>query len=228
MAEIDFAKLKTGDPAQWEKLYEDQYFYLLAVCEEFEETLGSGPIEDHIHETFRKLVEVLEDGRLKSYDHVRRWLRVTALNALRDEVDRVKTQKRGGGRLIPLEEWVESSDDPKSNDSGPMEPLIHADQTKLERQVTPDEAVHRILLATDLEEALGKISPSHANVLRDDFIEELSYDDIARKRNIKIGSVGVMRRRGLDAMVVRMPARDKMLWEQKARDLETPFVERKP
>lgn len=228
MAEVDFAKLKTGDPAQWENLYEDQYSFLLAVCEEFEETLGSGPVEDRIQEAFGKLVEVLEDGRLKSYDHVRRWLRVTALNALRDEVDRVKTIKRGGGSLIPLEEWMESSDDPKSNDSETPVPLMRADEIKLETKVRPDEAVHRILLATELEAALGQISPSHANVLRDDFIDGLSHKEIAEKRGIKIGSVGAMKGRGLDAMVVRMPARDKMLWEQKARDLETPLVERKP
>jgi len=228
MAEIDFAKLKTGDPAQWEKLWEDQYYFLRKVCEDFEETLGSGSVEEHIHETFCKLVEVLEDGRLKSYDHVRRWLRVTALNALRDEVDRVKTMKRGGGRLIPLEAWVESRDDPKSNDSGTPVPLMRADEAKLERKVTPDETVHRILLAEELEKALGKISPQHANVLRDDFIDDLPYKEIAEKRKIRIGSVGAMKRRGLNALLPYLPARDKMLWELKVRDLESPFVERKP
>ncbi|NBU10464.1 MAG: sigma-70 family RNA polymerase sigma factor [Proteobacteria bacterium] len=226
--EIDFEKLKAGDSAQWEEVWRDQHDYLFKVCAEFRLTLGSGPVEEHIQETFCKLREVLEDGRLKCYTHVRRWLRVTALNALRDEVDRVKTTKRGGGGLIPLEDWVESRDDPKSNDSGTEIPIIRADETKLERRVTPDEAVHRILLAADLEEAMGNISPQHANVLHDRFGAGLSYEEIAQKRKIKIGSVGVLKQRGLDAMLVRLPARDKMLWEPKTKALETPFAERKP
>lgn len=226
--EIDFEKLKAGDPAQWEEVWRDQHDYLSRVCAEFSLTLGSGPVEDHIQETFCKLTEVLGDGRLKCYTHVRRWLRVTVLNALRDEVDRVKTIKRGGGGLTPLEDWAESRDDPKSNDSGTEIPIIRADETKLERRVTPDEAVHRILLATDLEEELGKISPKHAGVLRDWYVEGLSYEEIAEKRGIRIGSVGVMKQRGLDAMLCNLPARDKMLWEPKVRDLVSPFVERKP
>ena len=75
---------------------------------------------------------------------------------------------------------------------------------------------------------MGNISPQHANVLRDRFRDGLSYEEIAEMRGIKIGSVGVLKQRGLDAVLVRLPARDKMLWEPKARDLVSPFVERKP
>lgn len=225
--EIDFEKLKAGDPAQWEEVWRDQHDYLFKVCAEFRLTLGSGPVEEHIQETFCKLREVLEDGRLKCYTHVRRWLRVTALNALRDEVDRVKTIKRGGGRLVELEEFA-ASEDAERDDAEEQTPILRVDETKLERWAIPDEAVHRILLAADLEEAMGDLSPQHANVLCDRFVDGLSYEEIAQKRKIKIGSVGVLKQRGLDAMLVRLPAREKMLWEPKVRDLVSPFVERKP
>jgi DNA-directed RNA polymerase specialized sigma24 family protein len=143
-------------------------------------------------------------------------VRKAVLNALRDEVDRLKTEKHGGGRLISFQEFLDSESGEDPEDPTQRRTILRPDETKLGTRILPDEAAHRLLLAAYLDELLAQIPPQQANVLRDDFLADLNHNAIAKKRGIKLGSVGVLRQRGLNALLLRTASRDKVLWDTKA------------
>jgi RNA polymerase sigma factor (sigma-70 family) len=55
-------------------------------------------------------------------------------------------------------------------------------------------------LATRLQKSLTELKPPQGEILSDFFLHGLRYEEIAKKRGVAVGSVGVYLKRGLETM----------------------------
>ena len=103
-----------------------------------------------------------------------------AVSLLREQF----AKKRGAGRTESLEAVQEANmadcPDPAAN--------------------SPLAALEQKELAERLSGTLSDLKPPQGAVLTDFFLNGLSYEGIARKRGIPIGSVGVYLKRGLETL----------------------------
>lgn len=93
-------------------------------------------------------------------------------------------KKRGEGKTESLDAPTDADGqphDPPANDS----PLADLEQKEL---------------AQRLGQSLAELKPPLGEILSDFFLHGLRYEEIARKRGVAVGSVGVYLKRGLDAM----------------------------
>jgi RNA polymerase sigma-70 factor (ECF subfamily) len=65
---------------------------------------------------------------------------------------------------------------------------------------SPLAALEQKELAECLSRTISKLKPPQGAVLKDFFLDGLSYEGIARKHGIPIGSVGVYLKRGLETL----------------------------
>ena len=93
-------------------------------------------------------------------------------------------QKRGAG-------ITESLDAPKDEAGHVNEPAS---------EVSPLDELGQKELAERLKESLARLKPPSGQILEDFFLRGFSYEEIAKKRGVAIGSVGVYLKRGLEAM----------------------------
>lgn len=71
-------------------------------------------------------------------------------------------------------------------------------------------------MADLLQHLQTELKPGHRAILGDFFLRGLSYEEIARKHNIAIGSAGVFLKRGLEAMRKQGSRHPKLLKELEA------------
>ena len=65
---------------------------------------------------------------------------------------------------------------------------------------SPLAALEQKEVAERLSQTLSKLKPPQGAILTDFFLNGLSYEEIARKHGIPIGSVGVYLKRGLETL----------------------------
>ncbi len=83
-----------------------------------------------------------------------------------------------------------------------LDALANEGETKPEPALhnSPLDALAKKELAARLQESLATLKPPFGEVLSDFFLHGLRYEEIARKRGMAVGSVGVYLKRGLEAM----------------------------
>ena len=93
-------------------------------------------------------------------------------------------KKRGEGKTASLDAQSDegiSQDELTSSDS----PLANSEQKEL---------------AQRLGKSLAELKPPMGDILSDFFLHGMRYEEIAKRRGVAVGSVGVYLKRGLEAM----------------------------
>jgi RNA polymerase sigma factor (sigma-70 family) len=175
-------QLASGEPETWNQAF--RCLYPVAV-EAARTRLGdglNGECEDVAMET---LAEILEKGvQVSSEKELKPLTAAIARNKATDRLRRHLAEKRGGNKVQSLEELTEAN-------AGELPAGPH---TEFVDQLAIQEL--RALLA----ELSTEVKKEYRVVLRDHFLDQLSYNEIASKRKISVGSVGVYVQRGLSSL----------------------------
>lgn len=178
----DLRALRAGDETAWDAAFDWLWPTAFAVAQFKLQAFFPEDVEDvaieALEEVVGKVRELSSGEELKplaaSIAHNR------AISLLRGRF----AQKRGAGRTESLDKPV--------NDAGElMDPpgeaplLVELDQNEL---------------AGLLRELQRDVKPEHRVLLDDFFLRRLSYEEMARKHGLAMGSVGVYLKRGLEAM----------------------------
>ena len=174
--------LRQGDADAWDEAFRWLWPTVFAVAQLKLQPYFPNEVEDVAIEALEELVEkvrvVKSSEELKplaaSIAHHR------AVSLLRERF----AKKRGEGKTESLDTPPPDdglSYDPPSGDS----PLADLEQKEL---------------AQCLGRSLAELKPPLGEILSDFFLHGLRYEEIARKRGVAVGSVGVYLKRGLEAM----------------------------
>ena len=178
----DLRELQEGDADAWDEVFR----WLWPVAFESVRLKLSAflpaDVEDVAIESLEELVEKVQAlkqvGELKplvaSIAHHR------AVSRLREHF----AAKRGAGLTTSLQGMSKEDGEP-SDAPEEAAPLAKLDENEL---------------AGVLRELQAELKPEHRAVLSDFFDKGLSYEEIARKHSMAIGSVGVYLKRGVDAL----------------------------
>ncbi len=175
-------QLASGDPETWNEAFRCLY---PVAFEAARARLGenlTGECEDVAMETLSEILE--KSAQVNSEQELKPLTAAIARNKATDRLRRRLAEKRGGNKLQSLEEMVEAN-------AGELPDVPH------------EEFVDR-LAVQELRELLTELSAGvkkeYRVVLRDHFFDQLSYIEIAAKRKISVGSVGVYEQRGIASL----------------------------
>ena len=178
----DLKSLQQGDSASWDEAFRWLWPAVFAVAQLKLQPYFPQEAEDAAIEALEELVEkvrvIKAAEELKplaaSIAHHR------AVSLLRERF----AKKRGEGKTESLDAPTddgETKPEPASGNS----PLADLEQREL---------------AQRLGKSLAELKPPLGEILSDFFLHGLRYEEIARKRGVAVGSVGVYLKRGLEAM----------------------------
>ena len=178
----DLPALRRGDTAAWDTAWSWLWPTVFAVAQLKLQPYFPNEVEDVAIEALEELVEkvrvVKASEELKplaaSIAHHR------AVSLLRERF----AKKRGEGKTESLDA---PTDDGKAKHEPPSD---HSPLADLEQK----ELAHR------LGQSLAELKPPLGEILSDFFLHGLRYEEIACKRGVAVGTVGVYLKRGLDAM----------------------------
>ena len=193
----DLQALKNGEQDAWDVAFDWLWPTAFAVVQVKIGHILPADVEDVAIESLEALVAKVPG--LKSVEELRP---LTAAIAHNRAVSRLRlhyAEKRGGGE-------VKSLDEPTKDGKPRAEPAAEDD---------PLAIIHAAELAKLLTPLLAELKPDHRAVLEDFFMQRLTYPEIAAKRGMLIGTVGVNIWRGLKAFRL-LAARDPQL----LKDLE--------
>ena len=178
----ELKSLQQGDADAWDDAFRWLWPAVFAVAQLKLRPFLPGEIEDTAIEALEELVEKVREVKaveeLKplaaSIAHHR------AVSLLRERF----AQKRSTGK-------TESLDAPVDDGQTKYEPVA-AD--------SPLDSLADKELASRLQQSLADLKPPQGEILSDFFLHGLRYEEIAKKRGVAVGSVGVYLKRGLEAM----------------------------
>jgi RNA polymerase sigma factor (sigma-70 family) len=178
----DLRALQAGDSGAWDEAFAWLWPTAFAVAQLKLQPYFPNEVEDVAIEALEELVEkvrvVTASEELKplaaSIAHHR------AVSLLRERF----AKKRGEGKTDSLDAPTDDGK-PKHETAGGNSPLADLEQKEL---------------AQRLGESLSELKPPLGEILSDFFLHGLRYEEIARKRGVAVGSVGVYLKRGLEAM----------------------------
>ncbi|MBI3849285.1 MAG: sigma-70 family RNA polymerase sigma factor [Verrucomicrobia bacterium] len=182
MSVLKLKALQTGDADAWNAAFDWLWPTVFAVAQLKLRRYLPNEVEDVAIEALEELVEkvrvVKSSEELKplaaSIAHHR------AVSLLRERF----AKKRGEGK-------TESLDAPTDDDGHPHDPPSGD---------SPLADLEQWELAQRLSQSLAELKPPLGEILSDFFLHGLRYEEIARKRGVAVGSVGVYLKRGLEAM----------------------------
>lgn len=144
------------------------------------------------------LSDLLDSGaNVASDEELKPLTAAIARNKASDRLRRHLADKRGGNNVQSLELMVESS----AGEPAGFEQADFLDRLNVQEL--------RELL-TDLS---AEVKKEYRIVLRDHFFDQLSYQEIAAKRQISLGSVGVYLQRGLGSLRTALARKPKLKGE---------------
>jgi len=178
----DLRALQTGNADAWDEAFRWLWPAVFAVAQLKLRPFLPGEIEDTAIEALEELVEKVREVKaveeLKplaaSIAHHR------AVSLLRERF----AKKRGEGK-------TESLDAPTADGETKPEPASSG---------SPLDSLEQKELAERLQKSLTTLKPPMGDILSDFFLHDLRYEEIAQKRGIATGSVGVYLKRGLEAL----------------------------
>jgi len=178
----DLHALQVGDPEAWDAAFRWLWPTVFAVAQLKLQPYFPSEVEDVAIEALEELVEkvrvIKSSEELKplaaSIAHHR------AVSLLRERFAKKRGEGKTGSLDAPTEDG-ETKHEPASGDS----PLEYLEQREL---------------AERLGQSLTELKPPLGEILSDFFLHGLRYEEIAKKRGVAVGSVGVYLKRGLEAM----------------------------
>jgi RNA polymerase sigma factor (sigma-70 family) len=178
----DLQALQCGDAAAWDMAFPWLWPAAFGAAQVTLQPYLPAEVEDVAIESLEALVEKVRE--LKSVEELKPLVagiaHHRAVSLLRERF----AKKRGQGKTDSLEAVQEA------NMADYPDPAANSPLATLEAKE----------LAECLSRTLSELKPPQGAVLTDFFLDGLSYDGIARKHGLPIGSVGVYLKRGLETM----------------------------
>ena len=182
MSAPDLQALQCGDAAAWDMAFPWLWPAAFGAAQVTLKPFLLAEVEDVAIESLEALVEKLRE--LKSVEELKPLVagiaHHRAVSLLRERF----AKKRGEGRTESLEAVQEA------NMADCPDPTADSPLAALEQKE----------VAECLSRTLSKLKPPQGAVLTDFFLNGLSYEGIARKHGLPIGSVGVYLKRGLETL----------------------------
>lgn len=178
----DLHALQQGDEAAWNEAFDWLWPTVWVVAQSKLNPFLPDEVEDMAIEALEEIVE-----KVRSVESVNELKPLAASIAHNRAVSLLRkrfAQKRGAGK-------IESLDTPKDEEG-------HVNEPAAER--SPLDDLEQKELAERLHESLAKLKPPSGEILQDFFLSGLSYEEVAQKRGVAVGSVGVYLKRGLEVM----------------------------
>jgi len=178
----DLLALKTGDASAWDVAFRWLWPTVFAVAKLKLQPYFPNEVEDVAIESIEQLVEKVRG--LKSAEELRPLAASIAHHRAVSLLRERFAKKRGEGK-------TDSLDAPPSEGASQREP-ISSD--------SPLADLEQMELAERLGKSLAALKPPTGEILSDFFLQGLRYEEIAKKRGVAVGSVGVYLKRGLETM----------------------------
>ena len=178
----DLPALKRGDAAAWDVAFPWLWPAAFGAAQAKLQPYFPAEVEDVAIESLEALVEKVRE--LKSVEELKP---LVASIAHHREVSLLRerfAKKRGEGRTESLEAVQEA------NMADCPDPAADSPLAVLEEKE----------LAERLRRTIAELKPPVDAIMRDRFLNELSYEEIARKHGIPVSSVGVYLKRGLETL----------------------------
>jgi RNA polymerase sigma factor (sigma-70 family) len=180
----DLRALKAGDARAWDEAFAWLWPTVFAAANRVLQPHLPNEVEDVAIESIEELVKKVCECEVKSVEELKplAWIiaRNRAVSLLRERFGK----KRGEGK-------TDSLDEQRDGGASPNEPAS---------SVSPLDDLEQKELAGLFRKFLAELKPPMGDILSDHFLDELSYEEIAKKRGIPVGSVGVYLKRGLEAI----------------------------
>ena len=178
----DLSALKTGDASAWDEAFNWLWPTVFAVAKLKLQPYFPNEVEDVAIESLEQLVEKVRE--VKSVEELKPLAASIAHHRAVSLLRERFAKKRGEGKTESLDAPADdgaNQNEPTSGDS----PLADLEQKEL---------------AQRLGKSLAELKPPLGEILSDFFLHGLRYEEIAKKRGVAVGSVGVYLKRGLEAM----------------------------
>jgi RNA polymerase sigma factor (sigma-70 family) len=183
VAEPELSALLRGDPEAWEDAFAWLWPVAFAAAQAKLQPYLPGDVEDVAIEALEELVEAARNA--KSAEELKPLVASIAHHRAVSRLREHFAQKRGSGQTASLEALREQ-------DAAPVEPVDPA--------TSPLDHLKATELATLLGDLQQALKPEHRALISDFFLHRLSYEELAAKHGLAVGSVGVYLKRGLDAL----------------------------
>lgn len=174
--------LQIGDSEAWDAVFDWLWPVVFAVAHLKLHQHCPDEVEDIAIESLEELVEKV--AVVKSVHELKPLAASIAHHRAVGLLRKRFAKKRGAGK-------TESLAAPKDN-----EECVHV----VSPENSPLENVERMELVQQLNRSLAELKAPLGEILSDFFLHGLRYEEIAQKRCVAIGSVGVYLRRGLEIM----------------------------
>jgi RNA polymerase sigma factor (sigma-70 family) len=178
----DLRALQQGDAAAWDMALPWLWPAAFGAAQVTLQPYLPAEVEDVAIESLEALVEKVRE--LKSVEELKPLVASIAHHRAVSLLRERFAKKRGEGRTESLEA-VQEANMVDCPDPAADSPLAALEQKEL---------------AERLSATLSELKPPQGAVLTDFFLQGLSYEGIARKHGIAIGSVGVYLKRGLETL----------------------------
>jgi RNA polymerase sigma factor (sigma-70 family) len=178
----DLCALKTGDANAWDQAFNWLWPAVFAVAKLKLQPYFPNEVEDVAIESIEQLVEKVR--WVKSVEELKPLAASIAHHRAVSLLRGRFAKKRGEGKTDSLDAQADggvNQNEPTTSDS----PLADLEQKEL---------------AQRLGKSLSELKPPMGEILSDFFLHGLRYEEIANKRSVAVGSVGVYLKRGLEAM----------------------------
>jgi RNA polymerase sigma factor (sigma-70 family) len=178
----DLRALQTGDASAWDDAFSWLWPTVFAVAKLKLQPYFPNEVEDVAIESIEQLVEKVRG--VKSAEELKPLAASIAHHRAVSLLRERFAKKRGEGKTDSLDARPDegvNQHEPTSSDS----PLADLEQMEL---------------AQRLRKSLAELKTPMGEILSDFFLYGLRYDEIAKRRGVAVGSVGVYLKRGLEAM----------------------------
>jgi len=174
--------LQRGEPEAWDEAFRWLWPAAFAAAQLKLQPFIPQDVEDVAIEALEALVEKVREVR--SVEELRPLVASIAHHKAVSRLRAAFSEKRGGGQSVSLET--------QGDEAGDCPEVVTAD--------SPLDSLDQKELAERVSKTLVALKPPLGVILSDFFLQELRYEEIAKKRGMAVGSVGVYLKRGLEAM----------------------------
>ena len=178
----DLHPLQTGDADAWNAAFDWLWPTAFAVAQLKLQPYFPNEVEDVAIEALEELVEQVR--AVKSVEELKPLAASIAHHRAVSLLRERFAKKRGEGKTESLDAPTADGGNPPDPPSGDS-PLADLEQKEL---------------AQRLGQSLADLKPPLGEILSDFFLHGLRYEEIAKRRGVAVGSVGVYLKRGLEAM----------------------------
>jgi RNA polymerase sigma factor (sigma-70 family) len=178
----DLCALKTADASAWDQAFAWLWPTVFTVAKLKLQPYLPNEVEDVAIESIEQLVEKVRG--VKSVEELKPLAASIAHHRAVSLLRERFAKKRGEGKTDSLDE---------QGDGG-------VSQNEPTTSHSPLEDLEQVELAQRLRMSLKELKTPMGEILSDFFLHGLRYEEIAKKRGVAVGSVGVYLKRGLEAM----------------------------